>query len=308
MLNDYLQLLKQELESRNINDSDEIIAYFEEMISDRLDNGENLEDILHKLGEPEIVAESFGKREEDTPSFKEKETETLDFQSIHSLNIETVSYSYSFLPSADSLFHITYEKDESTSLNISASHNRHGEDIEIEQDFSEFNLGNILLRWADRKNKKTRDIKYQAWISIPMQQKTDLEIDNVSGDLYFKDICLADTEIDNVSGRITMESVSFRSLECSSVSGTINMEDLKIEEDLEIDSTSGDIQAERILCEEIDINTVSADVDLTMIGSKQDFDIEISKLRSSESYEGDGDLSLSIHTISGKISYRFTEE
>lgn len=306
MLNDYLQLLKQELESRNINDSDEILAYFEEMISDRLDNGENLEDILNKLGEPEIVAESFGKREEDTPTFKDKETESLVFESVHSFDIETVSYSYSFLPSSDSLFHITYEKDESTSLNISVSHDRHGADIEIEQDFSEFNLGNVLLKWADRKNKKVKN--YQAWIYIPMEQKTDLEIDNVSGNLTFRNVSLADTEIDNVSGRITMESVTLRALECSSVSGSINMEDLKIEEDLEIDSTSGDIQAERILCEEIDINTVSADVDLTMIGSKQDFDIEISKLRSSESYEGDGDLSLSIHTISGKISYRFTEE
>ena len=308
MLNEYLEQLKEKLVQRNVKDSDEIVAYFEEMISDHLDNGEDLLDILNKLGDPEKVAESFGESEESVPVFKDKETETLHYDSIHSIDIDTVSYSYEFLPSEDSAFHICYEKDESASLNISSSHSHHGIDLQIEQDFSEFSLGTVLIRWADRKNRKTSGKAYLARIYVPFEQRMDLEIDNVSGDLSFKDIRLADVEIDNVSGRISMDTVAFQSLECNSVSGKVFMKNLNVEDDLEIDTTSAAVQADIICCEEIEINTVSADVDISVVGRKEDADIEISRLRSSESYEGEGDLSLSIHTISGKIHYSFTED
>ena len=51
-----------------------------------------------------------------------------------------------------------------------------------------------------------------------------------------------------------------------------------------------------------DVTTVS------IMGRKEDADIDISRLSSSESYEGRGDISLSVSTVSGKVRYDFLGE
>ena len=52
MLNEYLTRLKNALHN-DIEERDEILNFMEEMINDRMENGEKLEDILASLGEPE---------------------------------------------------------------------------------------------------------------------------------------------------------------------------------------------------------------------------------------------------------------
>ena len=304
MLNEYLDKLKRQLILLKVADSEEITDYFAEIIEDRIDNGEDLESVLEKLGDPETVARSFMTEGMETKdAVYDKENVELEFYDIRKIDIDTVSYSYEFLPSADGVFRVSYERDDTTSLNVSCDHGK----IEIEQDCSEFTLGNILKRWADR-SKNGFTLSYQARIFLPQDSRTDLEIDNVSGNLTFGNVAFGDVEIDNVSGRIEMDMTEFESVECDSVSGHIEMNDVRIDEELEIDTTSGNIAIDRIRCSEIDIDTVSANVDISIMGRKEDADIDIFRLSSGESYEGRGDISLSVSTVSGKVRYDFLGE
>lgn len=301
MLNEYLDKLKKQLTLLKVADAEEITDYFAEIIEDRIDNGEDLECVLEKLGDPQTVAEGFMTEGiEKNDAVYDKENVELEFYDIRKIDIDTVSYSYEFLPSADDTFRISYEKDDDSSLIVSCDHGR----IEIGQKCSEFSLVNVLRRWADR-SKNGFSSSYHARIFLPQSYATDLEIDNVSGNLTFRNVCLGDVEIDSVSGRIEMDMTEIESVECDSVSGRIEMSDVKIKEELEIDTTSGNVAIDRILCSEIDIDTVSANVDISILGRKEDADIDISGLSSGESYEGRGNISLSVSTVSGKVRYDF---
>lgn len=304
MLNEYLDKLKRQLMLLKVADAEEITDYFAEIIEDRIDNGEDLESVLEKLGDPETVARGFmAEGMETKDAVYDKENVELEFYDIRKIDIDTVSYNYEFLPSADNVFRISYERDDATSLNVSCDHGK----IEIEQDCSEFSLKSILKRWEDR-SKNGFASSYQARVFLPQDSRTDLEIDNVSGNLTFGNIVLGDVEIDNVSGRIEMDMTEFESVECDSVSGRLQMNDVRISEELEIDTTSGNIAIDRIRCSEIDIDTVSANVDISIIGRKEDAKIDISRLASSESYKGRGGVSLSVSTVSGKVRYGFLGE
>ena len=58
-------------------------------------------------------------------------------------------------------------------------------------------------------------------------------------------------------------------------------------------------------CDEITIETVSGDVELSVDGNMDDYNIYEESLRKNSTYEGKGNKSLEIETVSGDISYRF---
>ena len=49
MLNDYLERINKELETRNIAEREDILNYLEEMILDREENGEETEAIIREI-------------------------------------------------------------------------------------------------------------------------------------------------------------------------------------------------------------------------------------------------------------------
>ncbi|MBO4919739.1 MAG: DUF4097 family beta strand repeat protein [Erysipelotrichaceae bacterium] len=304
MLNEYLNELRKQLELRKVADAGDITAYFAEIIEDRIDSGEDLETILEKLGDPGTVADGFGEKQIGSmSSADEKEIVEMEFAEVGKIDIDTVSYCYEFLPSSDGMFHIRYEKDSVSSLNVSYKHGK----VEIEQDYPEFNLGNILQRWINR-SKNGFSSPYQAWIYLPADPIADLEIDTVSGNLIFKDVVLGETEINSVSGRVEMDTVELSSLDSDCVSGRMQMNDVDIRDSLECECISGNIAIDRIRCRKISVESVSANVDVSILGRKEDARVRISSLRSSESYDGNGNSSLKIDTVSGKVRYEFLGE
>ena len=301
MLNEYLYQLRKELELLNVKDAAEITEYFAEIIDDRIDNGEDLESVLEKLGDPKTVAEGFkAEHTETATATDDKETVEMEFADVRKIDIDSVSYSYEFLPSDDGMFRIRYEKDKISSLSVSYKHGK----VEIEQDYPEFNLGNILQRWINRA-KNGFSTPYQAWIYLPADPVADLEIDTVSGNLVFKDVVLGETEINSVSGRIEMDETQLDSLDCDCVSGKMQMNDVSIKDALESECISGNIAIDRIRCGKIDIESVSGSIDISILGRREDTRVRVSSIRSSESYDGNGSSSLKIQTVSGKIRYDF---
>ena len=301
MLNEYLNELRKQLELRKVADAAEITAYFAEIIEDRTDNGEDLETVLEKLGDPKTVAEGFGaERIETVTSSDDKETVEMEFADVKKIDIDSVSYCYEFLPSNDGMFRIRYEKDSVSSLDVSYKHGK----VEIEQDYPEFNLGSILQRWINR-SKNGFTSPYQAWIYVPGDPVADLEIDNVSGSLDFRNVVLGETEINSVSGKIEMDETQLDSLDCDCVSGKMQMNDVSIKDALESECISGNITIDRIRCSEISIESVSGSIDISILGRKEDAKVRVSSVRSSESYNGNGDSSLKLETVSGKIRYEF---
>ena len=304
MLNEYLYQLRKELELQNVKDAAEITEYFAEIIDDRIDNGEDLETVLEKLGDPKTVADGFkAERVETVTSTDEKEIIEMEFADVRKIDINSVSFCYEFLPSDNGMFRIRYEKDNISSLNVSYKHGK----VKIDQDYPEFNLGNILQRWINR-SKNGFSSPYQAWIYLPNDPVADMEIDTVSGGLVFKNVVLGETEINSVSGKVEMDTVELDSMDSDCVSGRMQMNDVDIKDSLESECISGNIVIDRIRCRKINIESVSANVDISILGRKEDAKVRISSLRSNESYDGNGNTSLKIEAVSGKIHYVFLGE
>ncbi|MBO4358196.1 MAG: hypothetical protein J5796_00155, partial [Erysipelotrichaceae bacterium] len=121
MLNEFLTRLNEELTVRHIEDREGIMDFIQEMINDRLDNGEELEDVLSALGDPADIARSFA--DDDVPETKERsivqtQSSRLEYDYLKDLDIENVSYNYEILPSAEDKVVLEYDESDESYLNI----------------------------------------------------------------------------------------------------------------------------------------------------------------------------------------------
>ena len=105
-----------------------------------------------------------------------------------------------------------------------------------------------------------------------------------------------------------MEDVAIEELKCDTVSGSYAMSDSRIEDSLDLDSVSGAVRIENLNCREVGIETVSGSVYISLWGRMNDTDIDISGLFRSEKRDGDGDASLSVSSVSGRVEYHFLED
>ncbi|MBR5755296.1 MAG: hypothetical protein IKX97_05710, partial [Erysipelotrichaceae bacterium] len=121
MLNEFLTRLNEELTVRHIEDREGIMDFIQEMINDRLDNGEELGDVLSALGDPADIARSFA--DDDVPETKERsivqtQSSRLEYDYLKDLDIENVSYNYEILPSAEDKVVLEYDESDESYLNI----------------------------------------------------------------------------------------------------------------------------------------------------------------------------------------------
>ena len=308
MMNEYIEALSLELQRRNISEKDDIIQYFQEMITDRLEAGESIEDILHSLGEPSDVVNSlFGKQE--TPETEhEKENKGyrryVEFVDISDVKVENISYDICFHTSESEKTVIEYDDDEYSTLKIDCEHHR----LKIEQEYSIKGLSSLFssLSRIFSKNAQNSNHKYCADIYLPKNADLDMKIDNTSGELRFDSIEIGKLKLDTVSGDVEMDHCVFEDVDSDFVSGDLKICDVTIEDSLSADTVSGDLSIDMLRCEKIDIDSVSGDIDLLIDGERKDYDIRISKLMKDISYTGERNSSLKVDTVSGDIRFDFT--
>ena len=299
MLDKYFEELRKELETRNAKDSQEILSYFEEIVNDHLDNGESEESIIASLGSVEQLADSICEKQTTKETIPhEQHLERRTFSGISKINIDVNAYDVTIEITDEENGWLEYNNSDDIYLDVNISNNK----ISIEEEDS-----STIVNTFFAKIFSLRGRGFQGYLHIycPKDKMFDLCINTVSGDVKVKDVKCDEIEFESVSGDMKLQDVFSRDLNIDTVSGDFNSQKITIIDTFKAQSVSGDFNINNLKCDEITIETVSGDVELSVDGNMDDYNIYEESLRKNFSYEGKGNKSLEIETVSGDISYRF---
>ncbi len=303
---EFIEELRFELCKKDVEDMEDILSYFEEMIRDRMEGGEDIESILADLGDPKLIADSLFEDREESAVSKDKseisESKTA-FADVQKISTETVSYNIDFRLADGEEVVLEYENDEFSTLKYSLHHGK----LLIEQEYEYRGLDSLrslLSRFSSKGKKRS----YHATLYIPADIDLDIQIDNVSGDLSFFELRCGKLDIDTVSGDLRFDSCAFDDTEIDGVSGDIAITDTVFENEISIELVSGNLRMDRCGCPDIDIENVSGNIDLLLNEKRSNTSVSISGLRRNKEYKTDGNASLKIETVSGKVNYSFIED
>ena len=308
MLNEYLEMIEDQLDRRNINEDEkeDILQYIEEMITDRVENGEDEDEVIASLGTADkLIDDLFPDTKVD---YVEKEDlvrrKNISFTDVKKIDIDSTNYDFSFAVSDDDQVYVEYDSDEYLSLDIRFEHGV----LKIDQHNSIQGIGYLFTSLSKMFSKKGSDSarKYEAIINLPKYRDLKFDIDNVSGDMKFADIAAADIKVDSVSGDLYFQSCDFAKLKIDCVSGDIEMNDVTVEDKCKLQTVSGDIRAEELESKEIRTETVSGDVEVLIRGERSDTDVRVEKPLNETTSRVNGSRYLKIETVSGDISWDFT--
>ena len=306
MMYEFIEELRFELCKKDVNDMEDVLSYFEEMIKDRMENGEEIEDILADLGDPKRIADTlFGDQVEGKVPEKKAETpaQTASFTGVKKIETETVSYNIDFRLTDGEEVTLEYESDEFSTLKYSLHH----EKLHIEQEYAYNGLDSLRALFS-RFSSKGKKRPYHATLCIPADIDLDIEIDNVSGDLCFSGLRCGKLDIETVSGDLRFDACAFDEADFENVSGDVRIADTVFENEISIDNVSGDLQMERCGCPSIDIDTVSGNVDLLLNEKRSNTSVSISGLHKNTKYKTDGSATLKVDTVSGKVNCSFIDD
>jgi DUF4097 and DUF4098 domain-containing protein YvlB len=305
----YLEELKRELEKRNIAEKDDILQYFEEMITDREESGEEIDSILSSLGEPcDVINSLYGaeEKEESAETEKEDTSKRYSFADVRSIKIENVTYDFCFHEDDVDEVTVVFNDDKYTTLNVECDNGR----LKIEQEYAFKGITALfssLTRLFSDSDKNNMAGRYRAEVFLPRNARLDLKMETVSGETRFTDIGIGDLKMETVSGDLELNGCNFDDCSVDSVSGNIEVHDLIVDEKFDVESVSGDLEIDGIRCEKIEIDTVSGDAEILIDGPKDDYNVKISKVLKDISTEGKRHSYLKVNTVSGTITYNFTK-
>ena len=288
----YLNELQTQLRTVCAENIDEIVDYFAEIISDRLENGEELDSILQQLGEPSSIASNFANTDK---TIDDNNNKHLVFDLLTDLEIVTKNYNINIQRNVDD--NVVIDFDELSNVNLDVN-NKNGR-ITIKQDDIGFDISR-LLRIINNSNSSKLDLN----IKVPKNYCEKIEIENVDGEIILNDLQLRKLEIDNVGGDITIERLTSKELEIDDVNGDMKIKDCNVGL-FYVESVNGDIKIDNIDFRMIDIETVNGDLDILMNASKEDVSLDIEQLFKKYKYEGKTDKKLKFETVNGDITYRY---
>ena len=305
MLNDFMDELREELIARNAEDMADVLQYFDEVITDRKENGEDIEEILSSLGSPKKIVESLYGKDKGISSADEDEVrnERLVFPQARQIKVDSADYYFEILPSENDDAVLEFESDRSKTL---VSRFRH-EKLEIEEEYAYHGLGFLRGLFTKLSGKNSRTL--HATLYVPKNRKISVEFDNVSGDLRFSSLDLKTLEIDSVSGTVAISDCTLSDLEAESVSGNIVLLHSYIGNKAGFDLVSGSFSATQLACRKITAETVSGNIDLSMMSRRDETGISVSSrdldldLRSKHKKN-----TLRLESVSGNITYRFIDD
>lgn len=304
MKDKFLEELRNKLIDLNDKDVDDTIAYFNEMIEDKVSEGFSEEDVIKGLGKPQDVAitlmgEEKGKVDnfsnEVVSDFDDENVERSCFPGnrIDEINLETVYHKIIIKESNSDEVIFEYPKSNKYYYDVSLS----GGSLDIE--YSQKGLDKFMKKMMMPGDETIR-------LYLPAKSHIKLNIENVSGSMEISDLKLDSVDIENVSGVIRMKNVILDSLDAETVSGPYHLYNVKADE-ISLESVSGRIDMTMVKADDIDLETVSGSLNLEICGNKEDYNISIEKMFADVDIESESgeDNKLHIETVSGSINYRF---
>lgn len=330
MKDKFLEELRAALKEVHYPEVNDTIAYFDEMITDKMEEGLSIEAIIEGLGDVKSIAQTLSIEEENSDKRqvfpepeevlideenKEMTTISFDASNIQKIVINNFEADFKIFRGEDDKFKLIYDKSDSAKFVIG----QRGEKIKVE--YQEDYVASIFNKRLFKKNSAIKN----AVLYLPKSFKGYLKYDGVSGDVNIEDINVAELKLNNVSGQVDLSKIVSEEVNIDSVSGNIEVENLSGQEididivsgdmtieglkgyELKLESVSGSIKAKQVVSDFIKGESVSGKIDLELIGSSNDYAVSISGLFDDKKYNWQKrkEKCLKLETVSGQLEYRF---
>lgn len=288
----YLLGLQKELENVNAENIEEILDYFTEMISDRLENGEDIETILNELGDPKTLASNFASGEVKTKTVSDNQH--LVYDELKDLVVDVNNYDVKIVKHDSNEVIVDFEERGNVSLDC----DYHNGKLHIEQKGMSFDLG----KFFNFSNHKS--ISLPLTVYVPNSYRNNVDIESVNGLIQISDLELDKVEIENVNGDVNLNNLIANQLEYDGVNADIDIVDCSIKH-LYMETVNGDIQMDRIGFKRIDIETVNGDCEIAALASKEEVSVNIEKLFRNNRQKGAGDKQINFESVNGDIKIEY---
>lgn len=296
----FLKELREDLTNYEVNDIDEIIAYFDEMIEDKKDNGMDEEVIIDSLDSPKEIALVLKGKEAKEEEIREGEYETCDGRvrytkeatDLLNISIDIADDEIKVTRGDDDNLYVIFEEKENDHYKIKEKDR--GSKLKIEKNTPP--IFNIF-------NSKERALLE---LILPSGYSGELKIEAVSGNIEVSDLKLRKLKAETVSGDVVIESCDIEDLKVQAVSGDIEVKDVRAVS-LKVDNVSGDSEVD-VKADFIKTESVSGDLIIDIKGEEKDYAIYYDKLM--KDYKLRTELKdqkhLKMESVSGAIDYHFT--
>ena len=296
----FLKELREDLENYEVNDIDAIIAYFDEMIEDKKDNGMDEEVIIDSLDSPKEIALVLKGKEVKEEEIREGEYEmhdgrvryTKEATDLLSISIDIADDEIKVTRGDDDNLYVIFEEKENDHYKIKEKDR--GSKLKIEKNTPP--IFNIF-------NSKERALLE---LILPSGYSGELKIETVSGNIEGSDLKLRKLRAETVSGDVVIENCDIEDLKVQAVSGDIEVKDVRAVS-LKVNNVSGDSEVD-VKADFIKTESVSGDLTIDIKGEEKDYAIYYDKLM--KDYKLRTELKdqkhLKMESVSGAIDYHFT--
>ncbi len=148
----------------------------------------------------------------------------------------------------------------------------------------------------------------QLEIRLPEEGISSLRIVTGAGDIRISRAVLKKLDLSSFSGEIQVEGSDIEDGEIGTTSGNIYLEHSCFSKKLTVASPKGNILSEDVYAPRYAFETVSGDITLDVPAPMGEYDVEITYYGEKQRFRGEGTGKCSIKTVSGKITYGFTED
>jgi len=273
----YIADLIQELVKQNVvnKEIEEIIANYEELISNAQDKGLSNDEIRKKLGNPKKVAMEIA-ADATIEAVEQQETQGFTLWKTFFTTSDTLAIDVGLL-NEDIYYQMTDSNEIGVyyegSINLDKYHLSYkNEKLRLENPKTSIQIFNVLKKKVIRiiieipkglivSNFKHKSVSSDIYIRNIVANQTSLT--TVSGDVEIYGSNLGDTKSNSVSADFKISTSKFESYKVSQVSGDIELRDSKFANYLHVNSVSGDVIAKKVVCNDYKHNSVSGDLDGT---------------------------------------------
>ena len=309
MRDEFLKKLRDALEDVEYSDIDETIAYFNEMISDKIEEGYSEEEVINGLGNTEDIANILSKddtKEENheprMPEPKEVEVDDdremivqeLDLDYVKKIKIENVSYHFEVCGHEGHEAILKYQKDADSYFDVKQK----GSKIFIEYESRGF--GRFFNKKGDRSLK--------AMLYLPNGWEEKFSYESASGTLYLHDKDFSELKIETAAGKVEMANVKANELKGELAAGMMECDDLSVKM-LDFEMAAGKCRFNGLKADYIDLEMAAGTCSMDIIGNKNDYYVKVEKIFNTVEYNehNKNGKYLKAEMCAGTFDYHFHE-
>ncbi len=327
---EYIKLLLNELKDMAQTDKEQIRDFFEEMICDRMEQGETQEEILASIGDPVQAAEKL-REEYETQSTESRETQVAPAEScvLGGIESESCAGGLKMIRVIADCVSVRTERTPERRANVLFQQK---EGIEyIEESFKE---GIYEVRHRIKRRifpLLGHSFKKEIIVKIPEDFTGDMEIVTDNGSVAVEQGgVLGKVLVNTTNGKIRLSHIHAEALEAQTSNGNIQAQDLesgeirlhtsnariqisrsKVSDTVMLRSSNGMIETFGLEGKNISIRTSNAPIRGTLKGNVQEYDIYSKTSNGPSSLPDDSkrgkDRKLDVKTSNAAIALAFEE-